>query len=132
MSNPQRDSLPQPAYDVRLSERAQRDIDFATVHFAETASVQIAISWRDGLIEFLESLCTFPRRFPVAPERFQVEIRQALYRRQKSRVAYRILFQITGEDETANQTPTVRILHIRHAAARPITRKEARAIEARH
>ena len=116
-------------YAVRFTERAQRDLDTATLHFAETASPEIAVAWRDGVYDALASLATFPRRCPTAPERFHREVRQLLYRRPGSQTAYRILFAIAGEDTASPDAPTVTILHLRHSSARPITRTQARAIE---
>ena len=116
-------------YAIRLSERALRDIDLATLHFAETAGVEVAIAWSDGLYEQLKSLSSSPRKFGHPRERFKGEVRQMIYRRQGSRVSFRILFAIRDEDPSKLDAPTVTILHIRHAAARPIPRKEARAIE---
>ncbi len=116
-------------YAIRITERAQRDIDLATVHFAETASEETAIAWREGLNEWLGTLATFPRRCPRAPERFKREVRQGIYRRPGSRVNYRILFSLDNEDADALDAPMVVILHIRHSAARPLTRSQILEIE---
>lgn len=75
-------------------------------------------------------LATMPRRCPVVPERFQREMRQLLYQRPGSQVKYRILFTITGEQESSPEPPTVTVFHVRHASARPITRTQIREIEA--
>src|SRR5437773_1279768 len=88
-------------YAIRFTERAQRDLDAATVRFAETASVEIAVAWREGVYEALASLALFPRRYPRAPERFQREVRQLLYRRPGSQTAHRILFIVRGEEAAA-------------------------------
>ncbi len=116
-------------YALRLTERARRDVDAATVYFAETASPEIAIEWREEFYQALSALATLPRRFPLAPETFRREVRQMQYRRSGSRTAYRILFTIVGEGATSPDAPTVNILHVRHAAARPLTRTQIRAIE---
>ncbi len=47
-------------YALRFTERAQRDIDAATVHFAETSSPEVAIAWREGLYEALAFLTVSP------------------------------------------------------------------------
>ena len=117
-------------YAVRLTERAQRDIDEATLHFADTASEQIAVAWREGFYEAIAALATLPRAYPLVPERFRGEVRQMPYRRTGNATAYRVLFTITGEEPNALDAPTVNILHVRHAAARPLTRTQIRAIEA--
>jgi plasmid stabilization system protein ParE len=129
MSNPENRDEQAPTYALRFTERAQRDLDAATIHFAETASPEVAVAWREGLYKALESLATFPRRCSPAPERFRREIRQMLYRRTGSQTTYRILFGFAGEEETSPDAPTVIILHIRHASARPITHTQARTIE---
>ncbi len=116
-------------YEVRFTARAQRDLDMATVYFAETASADVAIAWREGIYQAISSLSTFPRRCPHAPQKFRHEVRQLLYRRPGSKIFYRILFAITSEDISFGGVPTVYILHIRHASTRPITRKQARTIE---
>jgi plasmid stabilization system protein ParE len=106
-----------------------RDIDAAYVRFAEVVSETAANEWRDGLIDALSELARFPRRCPLAPEPFQREVRQHLYRRPYSRVAYRILFTIIGDQDESSDPPTVIILHLRHASARPVTAAQAREIE---
>src|SRR5690242_3389710 len=81
MSHTDDEGKPTQTYALRLTERAQRDMDAATVHVAETASPEVAIAWREGLYEALASLATFPRRCLRAPERFRREVHQILYRR---------------------------------------------------
>ena len=117
-------------YALRLHERAVRDINAAFVRFSELGSFDVADQWRDELREAISSLATNPRRCPLAPERFRREVRQLVYRRRGSRTAYRILFTITGEQAESEDAPTVTILHIRHASARPIPRSRTREIEA--
>jgi len=118
-----------PRYSVRLQERALRDVDAAFVGLAEFASEAIAHAWRAGLSEVVSGLAENPRRHPRVPEHFLREVRQALYRRPGSRVAYRILFTLTGEEADALEGPTVTVFHVRHASARSITRTEARELE---
>ena len=50
-----------------------------------------------------------------------------LYRRTAGGPAYRVLFVLR---ENSDDAPTVTIIHVRHAAHKPMTRKEAREIEA--
>lgn len=129
MSNADENELPQ-TYAVRLTEHAQRDVDLATLHFADTASAEVAVEWREGFYDELAVLATFPRRFPLAPEKFRGEVRQMPYRRTGSGTAHRVLFTIVGEEAISPDAPTVRILHVRHSAARPLTRMQIRAVEA--
>ena len=118
------------AYVVRLRERATRDINAAYVRMAEEVSDAVADAWREGLYEALATLATMPRRCPLVPERFSREVRQRLYQRSGSQIKHRILFIITGEETGSLEPPTVRVIHVRHASARPITRTQAREIEA--
>ncbi len=120
------DELPQ-AYVLRFTEYARRNLDAATVSLADSVSVDVAIAWREGLYQTLASLASFPRRCPRAPEKFQGEVRQLIYKLPGNRVSHRILFAVTEAD--AFEVATVTILHIRHGSARPLTRVEARRIE---
>ncbi|MBC7529371.1 MAG: type II toxin-antitoxin system RelE/ParE family toxin [Chthonomonadaceae bacterium] len=106
-----------------------RDIESAYVRFADLVSAEVADKWRDGIQETIAGLAYNPRRYPRAPENFQREVRQIVYRRAGSKVAYRILFIVTGESEDSSDAPTVTILHVRHASSRPVTRTQARQIE---
>lgn len=119
----------QVTYALRLHERAVRDINAAFVRLAEMVSEEHAYLWRDGLRNAIASVAARPRRFPLARERFRREVRQLLYARVGSKTTYRILFTITGETADSLEAPTVTILHIRHASARPITRNKAREID---
>lgn len=124
-------SDPEPThYALRVHERALRDIDAARLRFTELVSEAVADEWLDGLRTAIADLAGNPRRYARVPERFRREVRHLVYRRLGSRVAYRVLFTITGEQEGSPEAPTVTILHVRHGAARPITRAEAREIEA--
>jgi plasmid stabilization system protein ParE len=115
-------------YAIRLQERAVRDITAAYIRIEQLVTLEVADQWRDGLRAAVAGLAAAPRRYPLAPEKFSREVRHLLYRRTGSRAAYRVLFTISGEDPRASNPPTVTILHVRHAAARSITRHEARAI----
>lgn len=73
---------------------------------------QSADHWFDGLMAKLETLKEFPERCGLAEENeyFEDEIRQLLYGRRGG--VYRILFTIQGN--------AVHVLHVRHAARRPL------------
>lgn len=64
-------------------------------------------------------LSDYPQRCPLAPESdaFDVHIQQLLYGRRRHR--YRVLFTIQGK--------TVRILHIRHGARKPLGTLDVRS-----
>lgn len=74
-------------------------------------------------------LSTNPRRFPVAEQEshlFGLNLRRMLYRQTVgSRAAYHVLYTITEEGEDG---PLVKVIHIRHAAQKPLNRREARRI----
>lgn len=129
MSNAHNEGEDLPIYAIRITEHARRDIDAATIHFADTASPEIAVAWREELYTVIASLATFPRRCPFPPEQFRREVRQMQYRRTGSQVTYRVLFRIDGEEVASLDPPTVIILHIRHGSARPLTRTQIRVIE---
>ena len=119
-----------PVYAVRTREYANRDINAAMVRLAELVSDEAALAWRQELREAIGSLATMPRRCPRATEPFHGDVRQMLYRRLHSSLVYRILFRITDEEENAIDPPTVTVIHVRHGAARPLTRAQIRQIEA--
>jgi hypothetical protein len=54
-------------------------------------------------------------------------MRQLLYRPHGGGTAWRVLF--TPLDEGELDMPTVLVTHVRHGAARPVSRREARALE---
>lgn len=115
-------------YALRITPRAAADIDAAYARLVELTDVEIADDWKAGLLEAVAPLAFMSHR-QIAPEqaRFQQEIRQIIYRRRTGSVAYRVLFTIVEEKDDASY---VRVLHVRHGAARPITRAEAKEIEA--
>ena len=125
MSGPE--DAPPRVYAVRFTPRARADVDAAHTRFVALVGEAIADEWLTGLFDAAATLATMPRR-ALAPEdaRFTTEVRHLVYRRRPASVAYRILFTIVESQEDA---PFVRILHVRHGAARPITRAEAREIE---
>ena len=113
---------------IRTTTRARSDIAAAWRHFAGTASEETADAWRQGLDLEIAKLAQFPAMWPVAEEDklFRESIRRMLYRRTPSGPAYRVLFVLRQNPDDA---PTVTIIHVRHAAQKPMTRKEAREIE---
>ena len=114
---------------IRFNRRAKSDIAAAWRHFAESASVNIADAWEKELYAEIAKLAQLPTRWPLAEEDklFRESVRRMLYRRTAGGPAYRVLFVLR---ENPDDAPTVVIIHIRHAAQKPMTRKEAREIEA--
>jgi len=96
------------SYQVLVQPPAIQDLASAYDRIARR-SPDRAETWVSGALEAIQTLRDFPNRCPLAPENdvFEVEIRQLLFR------AFRILFTVDGD--------TVRILHVRHGAQRPLT-----------
>lgn len=115
------------AFALRLAPRALMDADAAHSWFVETAGPEIADAWIDGFFEEITSLVTLPRRFPIASESdlLRANVRQMIYRRHGSRVAYKVLFTV---NEPPEEAPFILIVHVRHGSRRPMTTREARAI----
>ena len=120
---------PSQIWSIRLSRRADEEIEAARQYFERTAGEEIAEEWLAGLRREIAKLAQFPARMAAAPESnlFQETVRDFLYRRTARGPAYRVFFVLM---ETPQDAPIVRITHIRHAARAGMTRKEARQIEA--
>lgn len=116
------------AWVIRFTERANANLEAGWEHFAQTAGEEIADIWREGLENEIAKLSRMPERLPIASEnhRFTATVRSLLYRRTPRGPAYRVLFILRLP---AEESPTVEIINIRHAAQRPITKKEAREME---
>jgi plasmid stabilization system protein ParE len=118
-------------YAVRLDPRARADIDAAHVHFAELSGDAVADEWQnDCLLRW--------RRWLGSPRGSRLRQKTATSGARcgnwctsvgPGSVAYRVLFTINRMPRAT--VPSVYILHIRHGAARPMTRAEARRIEGR-
>ncbi len=121
--NPQEADEPRH-YAIRVYEHATRDINEACVFLADSVSVEHANEWKKGLKDTIAGLSEFPRRCPLVTERFHREVRHFVYRH------YRVIFTIINEDDFSEDPPTVMIMHLRHSASRPLTRREIREIEA--
>ncbi|MBI3653272.1 MAG: type II toxin-antitoxin system RelE/ParE family toxin [Acidobacteria bacterium] len=97
-------------YEVEITEQASHEAEEAlrwmTRHFP-----QVAPDWFERLVEFVNSLATFPNRCDLAPESqaFKQKIRQLLFEH------YRILFTVKGN--------SVHVLHSRHRARKTLSPK---------
>ena len=118
-----------PVYAVRLTPRAQRDLDVATANYIDRVGHEYAIVWRNGFYDAVATLATLPHRCPAPQDAaaFSFETRQLTYRRPKSDVAHRIYYHVIEEGDGGR---LVQIVHARYAAARSVSRREAREIEA--
>jgi plasmid stabilization system protein ParE len=124
---------PVTIYALRIGPRAERDIAAAVARFLEQegSGEAIAAAWERGLYAAFGTLATQPRRYLVAREAMLFpgrELRQLVYRRTPSSVAYRLLYSV--EDAGMAEGPTVRLVHMRHGSARAMTWAEAQEIKA--
>ncbi len=103
-------------YRIDFSSVAKAEADAAFLYFSQYTTPERSQSWYQGLIKAISSLQEMPRRCPIARENvlFSQEIRQLLYGRGKA--TYRILFTVLDDQVT----PTVRVLHVRHAVQKAI------------
>ena len=122
-------------YAVRFSPLADREIAEATARIADiTGDEQIARDWYAGLKEESGSLSENPRRFQVQSEdsrKIGAEVRRMLYQRtggsRTSTHAHHLYYVIADEGDDG---PMVKVLHVRHASRKPMTRAEAKEIRA--
>ena len=107
---------------LRLHRRARADMDEARSQIIQRVNMTQGRQWQADLMGAISTLATYPGRCAVARESrlFRREIRQLGYQQ------YRILFTIV---EAVEDAPFVFVLHVRHSARRPMTRREAREIE---
>ena len=102
-------------YHVILQRLAVQDLDDAFVWAARKAPVTAA-RWFDRFQAALQRLDTNPQRCPRAREQHlvDIELREILFG--KTPNVYRVIFMIDRD--------TVRVLRIRRAQRRPLTRKQ--------
>jgi plasmid stabilization system protein ParE len=119
-------------YSVRFSPRAERETAEAATWLAEiVGSDDLAVEWFLGIKAAAGTLATNPRRFPVhadASRKLGRQVRGLLFqRRSASTAAYHLYYSI---EDNGDDGPTVRVVHVRHASRKPITRAEAKEIRA--
>jgi plasmid stabilization system protein ParE len=102
-------------YRVRLQPPAQRDLDEAYLWAARHAP-ETAARWLSRFEGALQTLSRNPQRCMLAPEhkKMKREIRQYLFGRKPN--VFRAVFLIVDD--------TVRIVRIRRATRRPLTKRE--------
>ncbi len=122
------DDAPLRVYGLRFTDRALAEIDIAHDRLAEYGGKASSDTWEKGLFEEIAKLATLPLRHPAPAEtaRFRGNVRQMMYRHGGSS-AYRVLFTVREESLDG---PLITVLTVRHGAAKPITRAEAREMEA--
>lgn len=96
-------------YHIIIEPTAERGIRESVRWLTEQASPHVAAKWFNGLIQAIDTLKTFPARWPLAAEsdKFPVEVRELLYGRSK-RGKYRVLYTIADD--------AVHVLYVRHSA----------------
>jgi toxin ParE1/3/4 len=99
------------AYLVEVTVRAPRDLEILYLE-KHAADSQVADRWYNGLGEAISTLTAHPHRCPIAPEtrRTKRQLRHLLYGKRPH--VYRIIYEIQ------EQTQTVKVATIRHAARR--------------
>ena len=102
-------------YRVILQRLAIEDLDNAFAWAAQKAPATAA-RWLERFQATLQRLDTNPQRCPLAREqrKLEVELREILFGKRPN--VYRVIFLIDGD--------TVRVLRIRRAQRRPLTRKQ--------
>ena len=95
-------------YQVRLTAKAERDVEEVLRRFADQQAAAAAARWFARLMNRIDTLAIRPERRPLAVEaaELELELRELLFGRRGG--AYRILFIIRGA--------VVQVLHIRHCA----------------
>ncbi len=123
------DNDPPIIWAIRTTKRARSDMEAAEERLADLADEEIAEAWSEGLNTEIAKLAQIPTCWPLAEEDklFRESVRRMLYRRTAGGPAYRVLFVLR---ENPDDAPAVTIIHVRHATQKPMTRKEAREIEA--
>lgn len=116
-------------YVIRFRSRARRELDEARIRLAEITDLDHAQGWHNGFLDALALLADNPNRNVIAYESrfFRETARAFVYRLTVRGVADRIFYSIVEPKEDA---PVASIMHIRHASRKPMTRAEARKIEA--
>jgi plasmid stabilization system protein ParE len=95
-------------YRVRLTARAERDVDEALAWLCEQGAGSAARRWHQRILAAVGKLERQPERCPLAAESedLGIELRELIFGRRQG--VYRVLFII--------ERRTVCILHIRHSA----------------
>jgi plasmid stabilization system protein ParE len=95
-------------YRVRLTAKAERDLDRALGWFYDQGALAAGRRWFRQLLTRIEALAGHPQRCSLAAEatELEIELRELHFGRRPN--VYRILFVISGQ--------SVDILHIRRSA----------------
>ncbi len=117
------------SYAIRISAQANRDIVEAAAWLTDLIDQALVMQWSEGLLSEVGALSETARQSAVCEREsrlFGGEIRRLIYRRtESSTAAYHIFYRV---EETGQDGPVVRVLHVRHATRRPLSADEARDI----
>jgi plasmid stabilization system protein ParE len=117
-------------YVIRLTPRAAREAEESFEQIlAASGDLVSAQRWYAGLREKIGSLSTLPTRFPLQEEESQkmgLPVRRFLYRESPAGSSGYYVFYVVHDDSPDG--PNVMVYHIRHAARRSMTAREAREI----
>ena len=107
------------SYKVEFTDVADMEVENILLWIMGRAPER-AERWQDGLEKAVASLEEFPGRCALVPEVSspQRQVRQLLYG------AYRLLFTLLDTDGDGD-LDTVRILHVRHGAQKPIMQQDS-------
>jgi plasmid stabilization system protein ParE len=109
------------AFRVEVEPQALDDLDSIANYIKRNSSFRVAERWFNDIMDNIASLKEMPARCPVAPESEDLaqEIRVLLHG--PRRRSYKVYYAIEYESPASG---TVRILHVRHWARRPLTENE--------
>ena len=105
-------------FHVQITDVADAEIQAAFLRL-NGLNPKFAGRWLEGLLRAIDELNTFPRSHAVVSESDLLgrEVRRMLYR--NGQTIYRVLFCLIDFDDDGEED-TVRILHVRHGAQRPL------------
>ena len=124
-------------YAIRFRPYAWRSLDAVLVYVADTcgkegdAARAYAADFRAGFFTAMGTLATLPTRYAAAPEARYFEnplVRVMLYRYRTGGPAWRVFYRVFEADE--NDAAHVDIITLRHGAQKPLTRAEAKTMDA--
>lgn len=106
------------AFRVEISPEAFSDLDRICSYLQENASAATAERWFDNIFAAIRSLADMPARCAIAEESvdLKTEVRVLLHGKRNRR--YKVYFAIHQGSET------VRVLHVRHWARKPVETDE--------
>jgi plasmid stabilization system protein ParE len=103
-------------YRVRLTEKAEQDVDGVLEWFRDQAAMSAGGKWFAQLMATIDTLETMPERCGLAAESEDIglDIREILVGKRHG--IYRVLFQVQGR--------TVYVLRVWHGARDAVTRDD--------